>query len=325
MTMHNGLVTVFGGSGFVGRQVVRALARDGWRVRVPMRRPHLGQDLRVAGTVGQVQLMQANLRFPDSVDRALEGADACVNLVALLFESGKQTFEALHVDGATAIAKACAARGITNVAHISAIGANPEAESDYARTKGIGEQRILEGVPTADVLRPSIIFGEGDGFFTRFAGLANLGPALPLIGGGDTRFQPAYVNDVADAVAAVLQKGTSGTLYELGGPQSYTFKELLQFTLKAIDKRRLLLPVPWFAAGPMGYGGELFGALPFVEPFLTRDQVKNLKVDNVASGDHPGFEALGIEPSTIEAIVPDYLVRFRKYGQFHEDRSPATG
>ncbi len=325
VAMHNGLVTVFGGSGFVGRQVVRALARDGWRVRVPMRRPHLGQDLRVAGTVGQVQLMQANLRFPESVDRALEGSDACVNLVALLFESGKQTFEALHVDGATTIAKACAAREITNVAHVSAIGADPEAKSDYARTKGIGEQRLREYVPTTDILRPSIIFGEGDGFFTRFAGLANMAPALPLIGGGHTKFQPAYVADVADAVAAVLQRGTNGTTYELGGPQTYTFKELLQFTLKAIDKRRLLLPVPWFAAAPMGYGGELVGALPFVEPFLTRDQVKNLKVDNVASGDLPGFEALGIEPSTIEAIVPEYLERFRKYGQFHEERPSKTG
>ena len=321
--MHNGLVTVFGGSGFVGRHVVRALARDGWRIRVPMRRPHLGQDLKVAGTVGQVQLMQANLRFPESVDRALDGADACVNLVALLFETGKQTFEALHVDGADAIARSCAARGIANVAHISAIGADVEAASDYARTKGEGELRIREHVPTADILRPSIIFGEGDGFFTRFAGLAGFAPALPLIGGGKTRFAPAYVADVADAVAAVLKRGTTGTTFELAGPAEYTFKELMQFTLKTIDKRRLLLPVPWFAAGPMGFMGELAGSAPFVEPFLTRDQVENLKVDNVPSGDHPGFAELGIEPSTIEAIVPDYLERFRKYGQFHDVRSPA--
>ena len=321
--MHNGLVTVFGGSGFVGRQVVRALARDGWRIRVPMRRPHLGQDLKVSGTVGQIQLMQANLRFPESVERALDGADACVNLVALLYESGSQTFEALHIDGAESIAQACAARSITNLAHISAIGADPEAESDYSRTKGVGEQRIRAHVPTADILRPSIIFGEGDGFFTRFASMARFAPALPLIGGGKTQFQPAYVADVGDAVAAVLKRGTTGTTYELAGPQTYSFRQLMRFTLDTIDRRRFLVPVPWFAAGPMGLFGELAGKAPFVEPLITRDQVETLKVDNVASGEHPGFEALGIKPSTVEAIVPDYLERFRKYGQFHDMRSPA--
>ncbi|MEM9600144.1 MAG: complex I NDUFA9 subunit family protein [Pseudomonadota bacterium] len=321
--MHNGLVTVFGGSGFVGRHVVRALVADGWRVRVATRRPHLSPELRVNGMVGQVQLVQANLRFSDSVDAALEGADACVNLVALLHESGRQTFEALHVEGAATIAKACAARGITNLAHISAIGADPDAESDYARTKADGEARIRDHVPSADILRPSIIFGEGDGFFTRFAAMANMAPALPLIGGGDTQFQPAYVADVAKAVATVIRQGTNGTLYELAGPQTYSFKALMRFMLDAIDRRRLLVPVPWFAAGGLGFMGELSGALPFVAPFLTRDQVDNLKVDNIASGDHPGFAALGIMPDTIEAIVPDYLERFRKYGQFHETRSPA--
>ncbi|WP_298916862.1 complex I NDUFA9 subunit family protein [uncultured Algimonas sp.] len=320
--MHHGLVTVFGGSGFVGKQVVRALVRDGWRVRVAMRRPHLGHELRVPGDVGQVQLMQANLRFPDSVDAALDGADACVNLVALLFESGRQTFEALHVDGADTIARTCAVRGIANLAHVSAIGADVDARSDYARTKGEGEGRIRAHVPSADILRPSIIFGEGDGFFTRFAALALRSPVLPLIGGGATKFQPAFVGDVAQAVATVIRRGTTGATYELAGPRTYSFAELMRFTLDTIDRRRLLLPVPWFATGPMGFAGELSGALPFVEPFLTRDQVENLKVDNVASGDHPGFEALDITPDTIEAIVPDYMERFRKYGQFHEVRSP---
>ncbi|MGJ8558627.1 MAG: complex I NDUFA9 subunit family protein [Litorimonas sp.] len=320
--MHNGLVTVFGGSGFVGKHVVRALVRDGWRVRIPMRSPHLGHELRVLGTVGQVQLVQANLRFPASVDAALDGADACVNLVALLYEAGRQTFESLHVDGANAIASACAVRGITNMAHISAIGADPDAKSDYARTKGEGEAAILGHLPTADILRPSIIFGEGDGFFTRFASLAVMSPALPLIGGGETKFQPAYVVDVADAVATVMKRGTTGQTYELAGPQTYSFEQLMRFTLDAIDRRRFLIPVPWFAATPMGFAGEIAGALPFVEPFLTRDQVENLKVDNVASGDHLGFSDLNITPDTIESIVPDYLERFRKHGQFHEVRSP---
>lgn len=316
--MHNGLVTVFGGSGFLGKQVVRALVRDGWRVRVAMRRPHLGHELRVCGNVGQVQLVQANLRFPDSVDRALDGADACINLVALLFESGRQTFDALHVQGAETIAELCARRGITNIAHVSAIGANVDAKSDYARTKGEGEARIRAHLPNADILRPSILFGEGDGFFTRFAQLTTMAPALPLIGGGDTKFQPAFVGDVAAAVAAAVRKGSTGTTYELAGPRTYSFAELMRYILEIVDRRRFLVPVPWFAANPMGFMGELVGALPFVDPFLTRDQVENLKVDNVASGSCPGFEAFGITPDTVESIVPDYLERFRKYGQFHE-------
>ena len=320
--MHNDLVTVFGGSGFVGRQLVRALVRDGWRVRVPMRRPHLGQDLRVFGMVGQVQLVQANLRFPASVEAALDGADACVNLVALLHESGRQTFDALHVNGAETIAKACALRGITNLAHISAIGADIDSKSDYSRTKAEGEARVRAHIQTAAILRPSIIFGEGDGFFTRFASLALKSPILPLIGGGETRFQPVFVGDVADAVATVIRRGTTGETYELAGPQTYSFAELMRFVIDTIDRRRFLIPVPWLAAGPMGFVGEISGALPFVEPFLTRNQVEDLKIDNVASGDHPGFEALDITPDTIEAIVPDYLERFRKYGQFHEMRSP---
>lgn len=320
--MHNGLVTVFGGSGFLGRQVVRALVADGWRVRVPMRRPHLGHELRVIGGVGQVQLVQANLRFPASVEAALDGAEACVNLVALLHESGRQNFEALHVDGAETIARACAQRGITNLAHISAIGADVDAKSEYSRTKGEGEARIRTHVPSADILRPSIIFGEGDGFFTRFAAMAGFMPALPLIGGGDTKFQPAFVGDVAKAVAAVIRKGTAGDLYELGGPRVYSFKELLQFTLSAIDKRRFLVPVPWFAAAPLGFMGELSGITPLMDPFLTRDQVEDLKTDNIVGADTRGFSDLGIRPDTIEAIVPAYLERFRKYGQFHEDRAP---
>lgn len=322
MTSTPGLVTVFGGSGFLGRYVIRALVAKGWRVRAAVRNPHTAHELKVIGDVGQVQLMQANLRFPTSVDRALEGADAVINLVGVLFEAGRQTFENLHVDGPDTIGAACAAAGITNVAHVSAIGADVDSASDYARTKGEGELRLREHVPTADILRPSIVFGTEDEFFNRFAGMASFAPALPLIGGGHTKFQPVFVEDVAQAVALCVTRGTSGTTYELGGPQTYSFKELMQFTLQSIDKKRLLLPLPWFAANMMGFGGELSAALPFVTPFLTRDQVENLKSDNVVAEDAKGFEAFGIQPETIEAIVPTYLAKYRKYGEFHEKREP---
>ena len=311
------LATVFGGSGFIGKHVIRALVRDGWRVRVPMRRPHLGLDLKVIGNVGQVQLMQSNLRFPDSVARALEGADAVVNLVAILYEQGPQTFEAVHVEGAQTLAKAAAAQDIAHVAHISAIGADPESESHYARTKGEAEAILRAAVPTADILRPSIVFGSEDEFFNRFAGMAGLAPALPLIGGGKTRFQPVWAGDVAEAVARVLGQGTTGETYELGGPRVYTFRELMEFMLAIIDKRRLLVPVPFGAAGLLGKIGQSLGRLPLVPTLITEDQVTLLESDNVVTGEFPGFKDLGITPSTVEAVVPDYLIRYRKFGQFH--------
>jgi len=318
--MNKGLVTVFGGSGFVGKYVVRALCRDGWRVRVAARRPHTCQDLKVIGNVGQVQLMQANIRFPKSVACAVEGADAVVNLVAVLFEEGKQSFESLHVKGAATVAEAAARAGVTNYVQMSSIGADADSESDYARTKGLGEQAVREALASADIVRPSIIFGEEDDFFNRFAQMAQFAPALPLIGGGHTKFQPAYVGDVADAIAKVINQGTHGETYELGGPRVYSFKELLAFMLETIDRKRLLLPVPWFGANILGGIGDITGALPLIKPFLTKDQVTNLKTDNVVAENAKGFEDLGIETETIEAIVPDYLARFRKYGQFHEKR-----
>lgn len=320
MAAKPGLVTVFGASGFLGRYIVRALTARGWRVRAAVRNPHTAHELKVIGDVGQVQLVQANLRFPNSVARAVEGSDAVINLVGVLFEAGRQTFESLHVNGCDVIGDACAAAGVKNVALVSAIGADAESESDYARTKGEGENVLREHVPTADILRPSILFGPEDDFFNRFAGLTSFAPALPLIGGGKTKFQPAYVEDVANAVAISVTRGTTGETYELGGPNTYTFKALLQFVLETIDKKRILAPVPWFAANMMGFGGELSGALPFVKPFLTRDQVENLKVDNVVSDTAKGFEAFDIHPETIEAIVPSYLSKYRKYGQFHEKR-----
>jgi len=319
--MQNKLVTVFGGSGFLGRYVVRALVADGWRVRVALRRPHTSQDLKVIGSVGQVQLMQANLRYEDSVSAAMQGADAVVNLVALLYETGQQTFEALHVDGADRVAKIAASNGISNFAHISSIGADAEADSDYSRTKGQGENLVRAAIPSADIFRPSIIFGAEDAFFNRFAAMSNLAPALPLFGGGETKFEPVYVGDVAQAIAQRLSRGTDGKTYELGGPRQYSFKELMALMLEVIDKKRLLVPVPWFAANMMGAAGELSGKVPFVAPFLTRDQVKNLKIDNVVAQDALTFADLGIVPETLEAVLPTYLAKYRKYGQFHEKRA----
>lgn len=318
--MTKGLITVFGGSGFLGKYVIRELVKEGWRIRVPVRRPHTAQELKVIGNVGQVQLVQANLRYEDSVKQAVAGSDAVINLVALLFEEGKQSFESLHVQGAATLAKAAAAQGISNFVQVSAIGADAESDSDYSRTKAEGEQAVRAAIPTADIMRPSIIFGAEDQFFNRFAAMAQLAPALPLLGGGDTVFQPVYVGDVAQAIAKAVSKGSSSKTYELGGPRTYTFKELMQFMLETIDRKRFLVPVPWAAANMMGALGEISGMAPFVKPFLTRDQVKNLKVDNVVADDALGFEDLDIRLETIEAIVPTYLARFRKYGQFHEKR-----
>jgi len=267
--------------------------------------------------------VQANVRFKQSVERAVEGADAVINLVAVLYEEGRQSFEGLHVNGANNVAEAAAAADISNFVQVSAIGADADSEIDYARTKALGEAAVRAAIPTADIMRPSIVFGAEDGFFNRFAKMATLPGvfALPLLGGGDTKFQPVYVGDVADAIAKVIGAGTNGTTYELGGPRVYSFKELMQFMLETIDRKRFLAPVPWFAANMMGFAGEISGAAPFVKPFLTRDQVKNLKVDNVVADDALGFAELGTKLETIEAIVPSYLGRYRKYGQFHEKRA----
>ena len=314
-----GCVVVFGGSGFVGTHTVRALVKEGWRVRVATRRPHIHGDLRVIGKVGQVQIVQANLRYKQSVEAALEGADAVINLVGILHEAGNQKFNSLHAEGVKTLAKAAAERGITNFVHMSAIGADLEAQSEYSKTKAQGEAFVRESQPGASIVRPSIIFGQEDNFFNKFASMSQMAPALPLIGGGQTRFQPVYVSDVARAIATLVTQGSDGQVYELGGPRSYSFKELLSFTLEAVDRKRLLAPVPWPFASLLGLFGEISGALPFVSPFLTRDQVVSLKTDNVVSDDALGFADLNITPEALEAIVPAYLTRFKKYGQFHAD------
>jgi len=310
------LVTVFGGSGFLGRHVVRALAKRGHRVRVAVRRPDLAGHLQPLGMPGQIMAVQANLRYPESVSRAIKGADAVVNLVGILAEGGRQSFDAVQAAGAAAIAKATAEEGLTRLVHVSAIGADLASEANYARTKAVGENAVLDSVPDAVILRPSIVFGPEDGFFNRFAGLAKMLPALPLIGGGQTRFQPVYVGNVAEAVARGVEgKLRAGETYELGGPAVRTFEELLRLTLKEIGKKRLLLPIPWPIAKLQG---ALFQILP--NPLLTVDQVTLLKTDNVVSADaiEEGrtLSDMGIVATPLESVLPTYLWRFRTGGQF---------
>ena len=318
--MSGKIVTVFGGSGFLGRYVVRALCRAGWRVRVAMRRPHLGVDLKVSGDVGQVQLVQANVRNRPSIQRALENADAAVNLVGILYERGQQSFQDTQAQGARNIAELAAEAGITRFVQVSAIGADPDSRSRYQRTKAEAEKAVMTAIPTATILRPSIMFGPEDGFFTRFADIAKSSPIMPVIGGG-TKFQPVYAGDVADAVTSALARADAeGRTFELGGPRVYTMKELLDFLLKQIDRPRLMLPVPTSVMQPMGYVvGALSRLNPLFGPPITGDQVQNLKIDNVAHAGMPGFAELGVTRlETIEAIAPTYLWRHRPQGQFHK-------
>jgi uncharacterized protein YbjT (DUF2867 family) len=316
-----GLVTVFGGSGFVGRHVVRALAKQGWRVRVAVRRPDLAGHLQPMGGVGQIMPLQANLRFPDSVMRAVQGADAVVNLVGILFESGRQSFDSVQTEGPRAIAMAAAKAGITNLVHLSAIGADAQSPAAYARSKAAGEAAVLEHVPSAIIMRPSIVFGPEDNFFNQFATLARYLPALPLIGGGETKFQPVYVGDVAEAVALALAgKAKPGTVYELGGPDVRSFRQILEYILAETGRKRPLIPIPFPIAELQG---KILGMLP--KPLLTRDQVLMLKSDNVVSdaaqSEGRTLEGLGIKPDSVEAIVPSYLYRFRAAGQFEREKS----
>jgi uncharacterized protein YbjT (DUF2867 family) len=312
-----GLVTVFGGTGFVGRQVVRSLAKQGWRIRVAARNVGRGYRLRMLGDVGQIEVVQANIRDAASIGRALDGAEACVNLVGVLYESGRQGFATLHAEAAGAIAQAAAAQGITSFVQMSAIGADAASPAKYARTKAAGEAAVRAVLPSAVILRPSIVFGAEDAFFNRFAGLTTFSPALPLIGGGHTRFQPVFVGDVAAAVAKVLgDPAAAGRTYELGGPTVYSFRDLLAFILRETGRMRLLVPVPWFAAKMLGAVGDLQAAVPIIPPQLTSDQVESLRVDNVVADGAAGLADLGIEPRAVEAIVPSYLYRYRKGGQY---------
>ncbi len=323
------IVTVFGGSGFVGRHLVRALARDGWRVRVATRRPDLAFHLQPLGRVGQIHAVQANVRYSDSLAAALRGAEAAVNLVGILAPWGKQTFDAVQAEGAAAVAKAVQGAGITNFLHVSAIGADAGSASAYARTKAAGEAAALAAVPQATILRPSVVFGPEDQFFNRFAEMARFLPVLPLIGGGATLMQPVYVGDVAEAGARLLRgEGKQGATYELGGPSVKTMREILEFVLATIHRQRALVDLPFGVAGTLGAITEtanklLLGLLP-AEYVFTRDQVELLRHDNVvskaAADEGRTLAGLGLTPESVENIVPTYLYRYRKYGQFADER-----
>ena len=303
-------VTVFGGSGFIGRYVVRRLAAQGHVVQVAVRYPNEGLFLKPAGNVGQIVLRRADVAHEGSVAATVAGADWVVNLVGILYQRGKARFGTIHRDGAARIARAAAAAGVGRLVHVSAIGADGASPSAYARSKADGEREVRGAFPAATILRPSLVIGPEDDFFNRFAALARLAPALPLIGGGKTRFQPVYVDDVAAAVVAALTRpDAAGGTFELGGPAIHSFRDLMVYMLACIDRKRLLVPVPFWAAHVLGFFGE---CLPV--PPLTRDQVALLRTDNVVTPGRPGFAALGIEPNAIEGFVPDYLARFRRTG-----------
>ena len=309
------LVVVFGGSGFVGRHVVRALAKRGYRIRVPCRRPDLAGHLQPLGNVGQIQPVQANVRMRWSVDRAVQGADHVINLVAILHETGRQKFSAVHDFGARAVAEAARSVG-AGLTHISALGADAQSESGYARTKALGEKAVLETIKDAVIFRPSINFGPEDGFFNRFANMARFSPVLPLIGGGETKFQPVYVGDVAEAVARSVEgKIEGGRIYELGGPSVLTFRECMEEMLTVIDRKRMLVPVPWWVANLQA---SILGLLP--NPLLTKDQVLQLREHNIvteaAIRENRTLSGLGIQPQSLGTILPSYLWRYRAAGQF---------
>lgn len=311
------LVTIFGGSGFVGRYVARRMAKEGWRVRVAVRNVNEAMFVRPYGVVGQVEPVFCNIRDDASVASVTQGCDAVVNCVGVLDEVGKNTFDAVQATAPARIARIASEMGVARMVHISAIGADPQSASEYARTKAMGEDGVRKYMPDAIILRPSIIFGPEDQFFNRFAGLSRLGPVLPVVG-ADTRFQPVYVDDVAGAaVKGVLGQAEPG-IYELGGPDVHTFRELMQQMLVIIRRRRLIVNIPFWAArimaGAFGLARSL--SLGLIKGPVTTDQVRNLAVDNVVSDDAQGFAALGISPTAMEAVLPDYLWRFRPSGQY---------
>jgi len=316
--MKNRTVTVIGATGFLGRHTVRALAKAGWRIKAASRHPARGFFLRPLGSVGQIELVKCDVTDADSVGAAIRGSDAAVNLTGILFERG-QSFEDVQAAGAANVAEAAAAAGISALVHVSAIGADRHSDSVYARTKAEGEEAIRRNFPDAVILRPSIVFGPEDSFFNKFAGMARYFPALPLIGGGKTRFQPVFVGNVAAAIVAGLDNPAArGRTFELGGPAVYSFKELMEITLRQTGRERALIPLPFRLAGIMAAFLQLLPG-----SVLTMDQVRLLKKDNVAGAGAPGLADLGITPTSVEAVLPSYLWRYRAKGEYARTPSEA--
>lgn len=319
------LVTVFGASGFVGRHTVRALAKEGYRIRAVCRKPNLANFLLPAGHVGQIQIVRGNINHDEDVAKAVAGASVVVNCTGVLYGHGRQGFESINADAPGRIARAALAAGITTLVHVSALGADTESDSGYARSKGLGERNMREAFPRVTILRPSLVFGPEDSFFNRFAGLARFVPALPLIGGGKTKFQPVYVADVANAITKIVgDQRTAGRTYQLGGPTVYTFKELLQFILKETGRKRALLPLPYFLASVKAFFLELPSFVLPIRPLLTVDQVRLLKSDNVVQPGAFTLDDLNITPAKVEEIVPGYIWRFHPKGQFRDQVAAAT-
>lgn len=329
--MATGLVTVFGASGFVGRHVVQRLAAKGYQVRAAVRNPNEALFLKPMGYVGQITPVQVNIRDAAKVGAAVDGADVVINLVGVLYESGKQRFDAVQAAGAETVAKAARAAGCRCLVHLSALGAAPLSPSRYARSKAAGEKAVHDAFPDAVILRPSVVFGPQDGFFNRFASMAQISPFLPvfgcpfprlkqgkldLYGAGGTKFQPVYVGDVADAVIkSVEDEATRGKIYELGGPQVYSFVEIMRLVMAETDRSRMIVPVPFWIGSIMGFFSEFLPVPP-----ITRDQIRLLKTDNVLSGKLPTLRDMGIEPTAVEMIVPTYLDVYRKGGRYRQPR-----
>jgi NADH dehydrogenase len=303
-------IVVMGAAGFVGRYVVRDLAKTGAPIEALCRHAHYAGYLRPMGDVGQIALIDCDMNDEDRLRPLLANAEAVVNATGILFQRGKQSFRKVHVEGPALLAKLASEAGAKAFVHISAIGADDKAPSSYSRSKAEGEKRVRAAFPQAVILRPSLIFGPEDGFFNRFGAIARIAPALPLIGGGKTRFQPVYVGDVGAAVAAALEHPeAAGKTFELGGPQVFTLRELFELLLKEIDRKRLLLPVPFSLAALIGLLNQM---VPILNPLLTFDQVRMLKRDAVAAPGALGFEALGIAPLALEPILASYVSRFRR-------------
>lgn len=309
--MSGQLITIFGGSGFIGRHLVQRLGANGYQVRIAVRDTENALPLITQGNVGQIVGIRTNVRNQESVERAVAGADIVINLVGILYEKGPQTFERIHVEAAGRIAAAARQAGVKQLVHLSALGVSPDHPSAYARSKARGEERVAQEFPGASILRPSVVFGNDDDFFNRFASLLAIAPVFPLAGGGKSKMQPVWVEDVADAIVRIIETpAAQGKTYELAGPEVFTFAELMQKVLDYTQRRCLLLPVPY---GVMRFMGTLMSLLPG-RPLLTSDQVILLRHDNVAAGNCPGLEALGINAAAVDAVVPQYLRRFRRRG-----------